>query len=302
MRDPRKIDVNLLVVLDALLKHRNLTHAGKSIGMSQPAVSGALSRLREQFDDELLVREGKIFELSEKAQQLLPTVEEAMLEVSKTFALVPEFDPATSNRTFFIAATDYLLSQLASPLKQLMDQLAPGVTIEFSTLSNDLDIGLIDLVRRDILIGSPDLSMPGKKAGIFSDRLVCVARAGHPLVKDGRITVEDLAKAELVEVVIGRRGTNLVDAALEQLGLRNRIGLSIRSVMAVPALIAATDFISWTPERLLGHYLEALDLQVVESPIPVITFEESAHWHPSKNNDPAIKWLVSTLQQAAKSL
>lgn len=302
MTDIRKIDVNLLVVLDALLRHRNLTHAGQAIGMSQPAVSGALTRLREQFDDALLVREGKVFNLTATAEALVPVIQKAMIEVNKTYALVPEFDPATSVRTFYIAATDYLLSQLTSPLRRLLDRVAPGVTIEFSTLSNDLEVGLIDLVRRDILIGSPALQIPGKRASIFSDRLVCAARTGHPLVKDGRISIEDLAKAELIQMVIGTRGSNQVDAALAELGINDRVGLSIRSVMAIPPLISSTNFISWVPEKLLRDYLEVLNLQVVECPIPAISLEESAHWHPSKSNDPAISWLVSTLQQAAKAL
>lgn len=302
MTDLRKIDVNLLVVLDALLKHRNLTHAGNAVGMSQPAVSGALARLRVQFDDALLVRNGKNFELTPKAQQMIPIVDQAMVEVNRTFALVPEFDPATSVRTFHIAATDYLLSQLASPLKQIMDKEAPNVTLEFSTLTNDLEIGLIDLVRRDILIGSPTLMIPGKRAKIFTDKLVCVARQGHPRVKDGAMTIEDLKKSELIQVVIGRRGGNQVDSLLTEFGISDRIGVSVHSVMAVPALISNTNLVSWCPERLFHHYKDALGLQMVETPIPVYSFDESAHWHPSKSNDPAIQWLISKLQQSAQRL
>lgn len=302
MTDLRKIDVNLLVVLEALLRHRNLTRAGNAVGMSQPAVSGALARLRTQFDDPLLIRNGKNFELTQKAQQLIPIVEQAMLEVNRTFSLVPDFDPETSVRTFHIAATDYLLSQLVSPLIQVMNKEAPSVTLEFATLTSDLEIGLIDLVRRDLLIGSPTLMIPGKRAKIFTDKLVCVTRKGHPLVKDGSLTIEALRKSEIVQVVIGRRGGNQVDSLLTEFGISDRIGVAVHSVMAVPQMVAATDLISWCPERLLNHYKDVLEIQMVETPIPAFSFDESAHWHPSKSNDPAIQWLVTKLQQSAKSL
>lgn len=302
MTDLRRIDVNLLVVLDALLKHRNLTHAGHALGMSQPAVSGALARLRVQFADPLLIRSGKNFELTAKALEIQPLVEQAMFEVNRTYALVPEFNPASSLRTFHIAATDYLLSQLASALKQIMANEAPSVTLEFSTLTNDLEIGLIDLVRRDVLIGSPTLMMPGKRAKIFSDRLICIARNGHPLVKSGAMTLEDLKKSDLIQMVIGKRGGNQVDAAINELGLSDRVGVSVSSVMAIPTMVSTTNLISWCPERLFNDYREILDLQVVETPIEPISFEESAHWHPSKSNDPAIQWLITKLQQSARKL
>jgi len=302
MTDLRRIDVNLLVVLDALLRHRNLTHAGKDLGMSQPAVSGALARLRVQFADPILIRKGKNFELTTRATEIQHLVEHAMSEVNRTYALVPDFEPMTSLRTFHIAATDYLLSQLASPLKQAMTTDAPNVTLEFSTLTSDLEIGLIDLVRRDVLIGSPTLMMPGKKTKIFTDRLVCIARQGHPFVHDGAMSLEDMKRSELIQVVIGKRGGNAVDSALFEFGLIDRVGVSVTSVMAVPAMVSGTNLISWCPERLFNDYKDVLGLQIIDTPIAPITFDLSAHWHPSKSNDPAIQWLITKLQQSARRI
>jgi DNA-binding transcriptional LysR family regulator len=302
MTDLRKIDVNLIVVLDALLQHRNLTHAGNAIGMSQPAVSGALARLRVQFDDALLIRESKDFQLTPRALEILPLVEDAMVEINRTYALVPDFDPLTSQRTFHIASTDYLLSQIAAPLKQLMATAAPGVTLEFGALSAELDISLIDLVRRDVLVASQDLRMPGKRTKIFDEQLVCVAREGHPLVKNGELSLENLAKSEMVQMLIGKRGTNQVENALADLGITEVSGVSVRSVMAIPALVAGGDMISWLPRRLFNDYQESMKLQIVSTPIPVIEFDESVHWHPSKNSDPAIQWLIASLKEAGSRI
>ncbi|MFM1950347.1 MAG: hypothetical protein RL418_34 [Actinomycetota bacterium] len=302
MLDLRKIDVNLIVVLDALLEHRNLTHAGNAIGLSQPAVSGALARLRTQFNDALLIREGKDFKLTDRALNLKPLVDAAMLEINRTYSLVPEFDPLTSRRTFHIAATDYLLSQLAAPLKRLLDEIAPSVVLEFASLSTELEISLIDLVRRDVLIASKDLGLPGKRQKIFDERLVCVTRVGHPLVQDGAITLENLAKAEIVQMVMGQRGTNQIDRVLGELGLTELTGVSVRSVMAIPPLVAETDLIGWMPERLLNDHRESMGLQQVDTPVREVGFEESAHYHPSKASDPALIWLVATLQSAAKAI
>jgi DNA-binding transcriptional LysR family regulator len=270
--------------------------------MSQPAVSGALARLRVQFDDALLIRDSKDFQLTARALEIMPLVQEAMVEINRTYALVPDFDPLTSQRTFHISSTDYLLSQIAAPLKRLMSVAAPGATLEFSTLTAELDISLIDLVRRDVLVASQDLRMPGKRAKIFDEQLVCVTRVGHPGVKNGKLSLEDLAKAEFVQMVIGKRGTNQVDNALADLGITEQSGVAVRSVMAIPALVSESNMISWLPRRLFNDYQESMNLQIVQTPIPVIEFEESVHWHPSKNSDPAIQWLISSLKEAGSRI
>jgi DNA-binding transcriptional LysR family regulator len=302
MTDLRKIDVNLIVVLDAILNELNLTRAGEAVGMSQPAVSGALARLRQQFDDPLLVRNGRSFELTEVAQAIKPLVNEAMIEIQRTFDLLPTFDPATSTRTFHIGATDYLLSQMTSPLLKLLQKEAPLVDIDFNVLPLDLEVSLIDLLRRDVLIASATLGIPGKRQSLFSDSFVGIARKGNPLVKNGAIDAAGLAEAELVQMVMGGSGLNQVDQGLAQAGITPKTAISVRSVMSIPFMVSGTDLIGWVPEKLGLQYRDVLDLEIIETPLPRATLIESVHWHPTKSTDPAIGWLVSMLRKASELL
>lgn len=302
MTDLRKIDVNLIVVLDAILNELNLTRAGEAVGMSQPAVSGALARLRQQFDDPLLVRNGRSFELTEVAQAIKPLVNEAMIEIQRTFDLLPTFDPATSTRTFHIGATDYLLSQMTSPLLKLLQEEAPLVDIDFNVLPLDLEVSLIDLLRRDVLIASATLGIPGKRQSLFSDSFVGIARKGNPLVKNGAIDAAGLAEAELVQMVMGGAGLNQIDLGLSQVGITPKTAISVRSVMSIPFMVSGTDLIGWVPEKLGLQYRDVLELDIIETPLPRATLIESVHWHPTKSTDPAIGWLVSMLRKASELL
>ena len=127
MDDLRGIDINLVVVLDAVLTERSLTRAGESIGLTQPAVSGAVAKLRTIIGDQLLIRSGRTFELTDKARELQPVVREAVEEVGRTFNVRPAFDPATSDRQFRISASDYALSVMTAPLLAVLQEEAPGI-------------------------------------------------------------------------------------------------------------------------------------------------------------------------------
>jgi len=298
--DLKRIDLNLLVVLDAILNEMNLTRAGEVVGMSQPAVSGALSRLRVQFDDELLERKGRKYQLTPVAQSLKPAVAEAMLEIRRTFDLLPTFDPTTSTRTFYIGATDYFLSQITSPLLNLLKDEAPGVDIKFSVLPHDLAMAEIDLLRRDVLIASPQIGLPGKKQALFSDSFVLIARKGHPAVKKGKITNQQLSLLPRVHLNLGSKNTQ-VDKLFAELDLsQDKEVVTVTEVSLVPLMVSETDNIGMVQERLAVRLLDTLGIQIVETELPHITLIESVHYHPSKANDPAIIWLIGMLRRAAE--
>lgn len=300
MTDLKRIDLNLLVVLDAILNEMNLTRAGEVVGMSQPAVSGALARLRQQFDDELLERKGRKYQLTPVAQSLKPAVSEAMLEVRRTFDLLPTFDPATSTRTFYIGATDYFLSQITSPLLNLLKEEAPGVDIKFSVLPHDPAMAEIDLLRRDVLIASPQIGLPGKKQALFSDSFVLIARKGHPAVKKGKLTKDQLTTLPWVRLNLGAKNTQ-IDKLLSDLNLpqANEV-VAVNEVSLVPLMVSESDNIGIVQERLATRLLDSLGLQIVQSELPSVTLIESVHYHPSKSKDPAIMWLVGMLRKAAE--
>lgn len=300
MTDPRKLDLNLVVVLDALLAERNLTRAGEQVGMTQPAVSGALARLRELFDDPLLVREGRGFVLTPRAQSLIPLVVECMAEVRRTFDALPEFDPATSERTFVVAASDYVLAELTSPLLNILEREAPHTRVEFDGLPAEDVVSPVDLLRRDITIAATGRGLPGKRASLFSDRFVCIADAAHPGLRDGSLSLDDLGAARHVRSVFGPHTATHIDDMLSEAGILPPVAATVQGFLSVPFVIAGTDWVGWVPERTARRYAGLLDLVIVDTPIAPAVLVEAAHWHPSKSGDAALQWLVRQLRRAAE--
>ena len=300
MTDLRKVDINLIVILDAILTEKNLTRAGELVGMTQPSVSGALARLRQQFDDPLLVRSGRNFELTPKAQELAPLVSEAMGEIERVYDLSPTFDPATSSRTFLISASDYLLSQLTGPLLRLLDERAPGVTIEFDALPADTNVSPNDLLRRDVIISGTGRGVPGKRQSLFSDQFVCIVDGANERLRDGTLALTDLAEMQHVRSFFGHAVQTHVDDMFSAAGITPRIAMSVQGFLPVPHTVSGTQFVGHAPERLATQSAATLGLVVATTDLNAGTLVEAAHWHPSKNSDPAIQWLVKMLRDASE--
>ena len=302
MTDLRKIDVNLIVVLDAILNEMNLTRAGDAIGMSQPAVSGALARLRTQFDDPLLVRNGKIFEPTPRALELRPVVAQAMTEIKRIFEILPTFDPLTSTRTFYVSASDYALAQLTSPLIRLMKSEAPGTNVAFETLPRESAISAVDLLRRDLIVAATGMGIAGKHQSLFSDNFVCIVDKNHPRLRDGKLEASDLAELRHVKVSFGDSIVTPTDNAMTDLGIIPQLGITVDGFLPVPYAVSGTTMVGFVPERVANEYKDKLGLVIAETPVKSSMLIESAHWHPSKSSDPALKWLVGMLRKAAEEI
>ena len=299
MTELRKVDINLLLVLDAILTERNLTRAGDLVGMTQSSVSGALTRLRAQLDDPLLVREGREFRLTPKAEELVPVVRDAVNEVSRLLETTPTFDPLVSTRTFLISASDYLLSEITGPLLRLLETAAPHVNIEFDALPADTVVSPNDLLRRDVIISGTGRGVPGKRQSLFSDTFVCIVAADNPRLADGRLSIDDLREMQHVRSDFGEAVQTHVDDMLSSAGIAPKVALSVQGFLPVPHMVSGSPFVGHVPERLALRTAEQLDLVIAATDITGSTLIEAAHWHPSKNTDPAITWLVSMLREAS---
>lgn len=300
MTDVRKLDLNLVVVLDALLSDRNLTRAGERTGLTQPAVSGALKRLRELFDDPLLEREGRGFVLTPKAETLIPAVAEAILEVQRTFEVVPEFVPELSTRTFVVSASDYVLSELTSPLLGVLREEAPHTSVEFVSLPIDAMVSPVDLLRRDVTIAGTGRGVPGKRASLFLDRFVCVVDARNPALQDGRLSIQAIGGLRHVRSVFGPHASTHVDDMLSGAGIVASVAMTVQGFLSVPFAVLGTPWVGWVPERTAMRFADALGLVIAQTPIEAAVLIEAAHWHPSKSADPALQWLLGSLRKAAE--
>jgi DNA-binding transcriptional LysR family regulator len=299
MTDLKNIDVNLVVVLDAILSERSLTKAGEAIGMTQPAVSGALGKLRKLLDDPILVRSGRTFELTPKAQDLQPVIRDALKEVGRTFNLRPEFDPLTSDRRFRIWASDYVLATMTSTLLGILETEAPGTSVEFRPLTSE-PVNPVDLLRTDVVISSTNRGIPGKRQALFSDSFVCLVSKDNPRLRRAGMALSDLADLPFVRVSFGDHIVTVADDALAAAGLEPRIAMTVPGFLTVPFMIEGTDMYGMVPSRVAELYAEQLGLAVVDTPIPHSTLVEAVFWHPSKTSDPALRWLVAILRKTAE--
>lgn len=298
----RDVDANLLLALHALIEERNLTRAGQRTTMSQPAMSGALARLRKHFDDELLVRSGRGFELTPLAERLRPMVTEAVEAADTLLGNQREFDAANSSKRFTVSMSEYAMTVLAEPLIRRFGEEAPGCAIELDPLDLRREQVENQLMRRDLVIAPLGYDFPGHLQPVFTDELVCVVARGNPRWRDGELTLDDLHEMPhtVAEFIAAGDRRRPLEVALEQAGLGDRTVLvRVTSLLTLPYAVAGTDMCAFVPSRLARRCLEGLDLVTARTPLAPVRITEAAHWHPRREKDPAGVWLRRLLYDVA---
>jgi DNA-binding transcriptional LysR family regulator len=301
----RGVDANLLLSLHALLEERNLTHAGARMAMSQPAMSGALGRLRTHFGDELLVRSGRDFELTELAERLRPLVSEAVESAESLLGAQRAFEPHLSTKQFAVSLSEYAMTVLAEPLARAVHARAPGCTISFDTIPARRDQFEHNLMRRDLVVGPLGFDFPGQVQPLFTDHLVCLVARGNPYVTDGALTSEALHKMPHAVAQFAAAGDlkRPLEVMAEYAGLEDRlVQVTVTSLLTLPFAISGTDLCAFVPSRLARRCLDVLDLVAVTTPLPEVQITEAAHWHPRRAEDPSSVWLRELLYDVAIEL
>ncbi|HLU01213.1 MAG TPA: LysR family transcriptional regulator [Advenella sp.] len=294
MKDIRNLDLNLLKALDALLDHRNVTRAAARLGVTQPAMSGMLTRLRDTFDDPLFVRAQRGIEPTERAQSLAIPLKQVLGEVGALLQ-PPVFDPATATQHFSIASTDYALRAIALPFVARLKQLAPNIRVALVLLNHTQMLTQLERGVIDLALVSPEYTCPDLHARkLFDEHYVCVLRQNHPVIKRQQdLTLERFCELDHALVSFtgaGFRGST--DEALEKLGKTRRVTVSVKSFLIVPDLLRASDMVSMLPSRLVS---DLSGLAVFEPPIAITGFTNMAAWHERTHRDPAQRWLRQLL-------
>lgn len=284
------LDLNLLLAFKVLAEERHVSRAGQRIGLSQPAMSNALARLRAIFDDELLVRAPKGMQLTAKAMALAGPVGAALAQLEDALEGGRTFEPGVARRSFSIAMADYTALVLLPALKRRLANAAPNIDL---IVCNSVRAQGIDIVERgeaDLAIGHlpvPPPHMPSVR--LFRERLVCMARADHPALRK-RLTIKAYAALRHVQV----RTANdplLIDGILERLGARRRVELVVPHHLVIPLLVARTDLVATEPERLATSFADVLPLAIRSPPFASPTIDISMVWHSRLDRDPAHRWL-----------
>jgi DNA-binding transcriptional LysR family regulator len=298
----REVDANLLLSLHALLEEQNLTHAGERMTMSQPAMSGALTRLRKHFDDELLVRVGRGFELTPLAEEIRPLVAEAVEAAEALLGNQRDFDAHTSSKRFTVSMSEYAMTVLAEPLTRLLAEQAPGCTVALDPIDVRPDQFEAQLMRRDLIIGPLGFEFPGRLQPVFTDELVCLVRRDHPRLRDGALTLDDLRSMPHAVAQFFAAGTRRrpLEVEMEAKGVEDRTVLvQVTSLLTLPFAVAGTDMCAFVPSRLAYRCVDVLELAVAATPLDPVTITEAAHWHPRREKDPAVVWLRRLLYDVA---
>lgn len=296
--DFRQIDLNLLKLLDALIRERSVTKAGHLLGLSQPAASRALARLRRLLADRLVVRTAKGLELTPRAQSLAEPVAR-LLEAAAAIVTPVTFSPAAASGKMTIAAIDHLTLMVMPGLLLRVARLAPGLDVEVPPSQADN----VDLVARgaaDLAIGVFEtLPVAFYRRTLYEEDLVCVVRADHAVVDDG-LTLERFAAMSHLQVIITGRGQTQVDAALARIGMMRRVAMRVPHFLAAATLVAESDLILSLPRRLANRMASMCPIAVLEMPLELKPFDVAMIWHERRQDDPAHAWLRQQVVEAAQ--
>ena len=293
-----KVDLNLFIVFDAIYTEANLTRAGQIVGITQPAVSNALARLRETFNDPLFVRTAQGMVPTPMAQNIIGPVRNALQLLRVSVQESRTFNPLQANKTFRISMTDLTEAVVLPPLFQRLRRLAPNVKIESMLAkrretTKELAAGRLDFAMDAPLNTDPQV----RHVKLLEDRYVCAMRRGHPLAKD-KLSVEEYLSLSHIHISSRRSGLGMVDLALGKMGQQRKIALRSQHYMMATQVIQQTDMAVTVPERFARRH----DLHQIPLPVDIPPLETHIYWHESTDQDPANRWMREQMLEIAQQV
>ena len=284
-----KVDLNLFIVFDAIYTEANLTRAGQIVGITQPAVSNALARLRETFNDPLFVRTAQGMVPTPMAQNIIGPVRNALslLRVSVQESRI--FNPQQAAKTYRISMTDLTEAVILPPLFQRLRRLAPTVVIESFLSKRRETTKELAAGRLDFAVDAPLNTDPQvRHVKLMEDRYVCAMRKGHPMAAKDKLTLDDYLSLTHIHISSRRNGLGHVDLALGKMGIQRKIALRSQHYLMASQVLQQTDMVMTVPERFARrHELHWFNLPVNDVP----AVETHLYWHESTDQDPANRWM-----------
>ncbi|HLS42499.1 MAG TPA: LysR family transcriptional regulator [Paenalcaligenes sp.] len=290
----RDVDLNLLVLFDALIKECHVTRAALRMGISQSSMSGALGKLRTIFDDPLLVRTQKGLVATPRAKELALRVEALLGEIDNLIHEHKGFDPLHIEITISMIVIDYIDFVVMPKLVQVLQERAPGLSLRVlgpnpRRLSEIMSTGEADMALT--YFPAPPENVRTRR--LFNDRLVGMARADHPIF-DGPLTLERFCQFDHVALEPGEGATmynEIIDGAIEGAGLQRRVTLSKPTFMGVPFLVSQTNLIATLPERIAERFGDFAPIRLFEIPIELDPINVVLMWHDRTHSNAVHRWL-----------
>jgi DNA-binding transcriptional LysR family regulator len=294
-----KYDLNLLPVFVALMEERSVTRAAERLGITQPALSNALNRLRDMLRDPLFIRERYGMKPTQMAEELAPVIGGMLASIDDVILGQQNFDPAQATRLFTVAPNSYVEFVLIPAIVARLSERASGIKLRLIPFGNDLIetgamSGTTELVLGRI-IDPPDNMVVQH---LMDDGLACVVRADHPDVSDA-LSQEQYERLKHVNVLPPGRMRAGLFQALEQRGLKREVAVSVTHFLAVPEIVAVTDYCATLPSLICQRLARDPRLKVLPAPVDLGTFPVEMAWHVRYRHDPAHRWLRSLISEAA---
>jgi DNA-binding transcriptional LysR family regulator len=292
------LDLNVLVVFDAMLQHQSVTRAGQALDLSQPAMSAALAKMRAQLGDPLFVRTGHGMRPTPRALQLAEPVKKILEMVRLDVLQQPAFDPATARRLFTIITPDIGETVFIPKILAYTHDHAPHVAIRSLAISSEGAGEALELGLADLAIGYfPDLAKPGfYQQRLFKNTFVCMVRADHPRIQDSLTTADFLRESHALVRPAGR--THLFEQFLNLKNIKLDVRAELSHFASLLTIIPSSNLIATVP-RDIGHVFATLaKVRLLEPPLQPPSFHLMQHWHTVVHADSANIWL----RQMVKSL
>jgi DNA-binding transcriptional LysR family regulator len=294
-----KVDLNLFIVLEAIYTEGSITRASLKMNLTQPAISHALNRLRQLFDDPLFERQGHVMTPTPLARSIIDPVRRALRGFEVTLTGAARFDATSSERSFSLAVRDVLEASVLPPLMAGVAREAPLATLNTLQVSrreleSELAAGTLDAAIDVLLPLSNDI----RRTQLAGDQTVVLVRRGHPLVKRRTLTLDTYLQLEHIQTSSRRRGPGLEDVELSRQGLQRRIRLRCQHYFAACRVVSQTDLALTMPDRLARIVNQQFDNQILPLPLEMPSLDVYLYWHANVDNDPANTWLRGQISAA----
>jgi DNA-binding transcriptional LysR family regulator len=301
--DPAKlwaIDLNLLVVLDVLLAERNVTRAASRLGLTQPAVSNALSRLRDALGDPLLVRTPHGMMPTPHALAIEAPLRDALERMQNALSGAEGFEPRTSRRTFVLAATDYVQFVLLGALVERIHHIAPNVALRVLPMTRASSWDDLETSVELMMTGAPKPPRRLHRRSLFDDRVVALVRA-EKTFPEGAMNLARYLEMDHIEV-LPMGGQGLADEVLAKEGRSRKVALMVPHFLVAPFILLRGDYCFTLAERIARPMADLLPLSVHALPFEAPRITIWAYWHARVHSDPAHRWLRRQIALAAASV
>jgi DNA-binding transcriptional LysR family regulator len=293
--DLNRVDLNLMVAFEALMAERGVSAAALRLGLSQPAMSAALQRLRALFGDALFVRAGRVMLPTVRAVELEGQIGQALAQLRGALAPRAPFDPKTSRRAFTLSGGDYASMIILPRLAAHLAAAAPGLDLRFRFVEKQNVISLLDTGMLDIALGV--FPEPPKRLGIqrlFEEYFVGLARRDHPGLQAG-MTIDAYTAAAHLLVTERGDAVGAVDEALARLGRERRIALTVPHVLVVPAILTRTQLVATVGQRVARAFAQEAALTMFAVPVIMPTWNLTMLWSRQRAGDQGLEWLRAVL-------